>query len=406
MYSSALTIKKQTILMLITTLPLLMSDGMIELIGLSNNLVILIRLFVGIFIALLCIQRKHLPSPAMCLIYLIYGTIICSSRFHGNLMTSISSLINSLIFCIAFDYWLSCKYEVFLLYMRKILWLFIVSNFITVLVFKDGLYGTQIYAVNWLLGHKNSHMTYIMMAVIIESIVSYKMYYKIRFTSLLYMILCCISLYIVDAATAFIIVTIYVAFLVVFVNYCENKYVKLILNIFSVRTIIIITLIITTIVVFLQDMDFVANTFSGIFDSMNRDTSFTGRTVIWSKSIEIIQQNLWFGQGVVDSVLYGNLTGLEAGTHAHNYILNILVMGGIVCLVENIILYIYILWCISYRKSFFSYSLGLAIGLYFISGLTGVNFYSALYNPLFILTEYVLANEHKQNNLKREIGRK
>lgn len=393
MYSGGLFVRKQTILMIMTTFPLLMSEGMIELMHLNNNFVILIRLVSACILALLCLYRRHLPGSVMGILYIIYGTVMFSARFHGNLMTSFSSLLNCFLMCVVFDYWLNYEYEDFLIYMRRILFLLVLFNFASIILFPGGLYGTGMYSVNWLLGHKNSHLNYIMMSIILESIIAFKYYNKIGLTTSLYMILCCFSLYIVDSATAFVIITVYVIFLIVFVNYSTSKYIKLLLDIVSVRTIIIVMLVITTIVVFLQDMEFITSTFSSMFDTMGRDTHFTGRTVIWAQSIEIIKDNLWFGQGVVDSVLFGKMTGIEAGTHAHNYILNILVMGGIVCLLEHVLLYMYTVKKITNDKSFYAYTLGLSIGLYFISGLTCVNFYSSLFNPIFVLSQYVLLNE-------------
>lgn len=390
MYLHAFTIKKQTIWMFITTIPLILSEGIIALLGINHQLLLLIRLVIATTIVLLCLCKRHLPGNVMFLLYIIYGTIFFTARFHGNFMTSIESLINSLVICVAFDYWLSYAYKDFIYYLRKILFILVISNFVTVVIFKDGLYETSIYSINWLLGQKNSHLTYIMMAIIIEGIYSYNTFKKIKFLNKLYMITCCISLYLVDAATGFMIATIYVIFLIVFVNYSNNKYVKLVLDSFSIGKIILVMLIVTIFVVFLQDMSFIENNFAGIFGTMNRDVSFTGRTVIWKKSIDLIKKNLWLGQGVVNSALFGKMTGIPAGTHAHNYILNILVMGGIICLLEHVILYAYIIRRIMYKKSFLAYMLGLAIGLYFISGLTGVNFYAALFNSIFVLTEYVL----------------
>lgn len=69
-------------------------------------------------------------------------------------------------------------------------------------------------------------------------------------------------------------------------------------------------------------------------------------------------------------------------------------MSGIVGIVEHAWLYYYTIRNISRERKFYSYSLGLALGLYFISGLTGVNFYSCLFNAIFILCDYVIENEN------------
>lgn len=46
------------------------------------------------------------------------------------------------------------------------------------------------------------------------------------------------------------------------------------------------------------------------------------------------------GYGIIDSNEFVRASGIPGGTHAHNYILNILIMGGTICLIEHIYMYI------------------------------------------------------------------
>ena len=58
------------------------------------------------------------------------------------------------------------------------------------------------------------------------------------------------------------------------------------------------------------------------------------------------------GYGIIDSNEFVRASGIPGGTHAHNYILNILIMGGTICLIEHIYMYINIVKHILKNKGF------------------------------------------------------
>ncbi len=60
--------------------------------------------------------------------------------------------------CLIFDYWLRKKYSDFLKVLNLILVALILLNFVTILVFPQGMYETALYKANWILGYKNSHL--------------------------------------------------------------------------------------------------------------------------------------------------------------------------------------------------------------------------------------------------------
>lgn len=388
-----LHIKLKSVVILVSLIPLMLCDGIINILNLSSSFIVFLWIADIFFICVLYFLYRQLPSLMMIILYIIYITIIIASVINGSPKTTLNSLVSSLAMCMIFDLWLSVKYETFLKLLRNTLGMLVIANFLTVIIFPNGIYSTYIYPVNWLLGHKNTHMTYILMAVAIEAVWTYKKNNCISRISIVYMMMCSLSLYLVDAATAFVVVFLYTIIILLLFSHYNNRVIHWIVSRINLSIILFLAMVIEVELVFIQNNNFIGRLCSNILPLLGRDISFTGRTVIWDASLDIIKQHLFVGQGVVDSILFAHITKLEAGTHAHNYLLNILIMGGVICAIEHCFLYLFSIRMIVNKKSYYAYSLGLIIALYFISGITAVNFYSILFNAVFVLFYHVVSKE-------------
>lgn len=51
------------------------------------------------------------------------------------------------------------------------------------------------------------------------------------------------------------------------------------------------------------------------------------------------------------------------------------------------------------NKGFVSYALTFVIGLYFFTGITNINFYTILFNPIFVLTYYAVTEQKEKMTL-------
>ena len=68
-------------------------------------------------------------------------------------------------------------------------------------------------------------------------------------------------------------------------------------------------------------------------DMLGKDSTLTSRTTIWEKAIEIFQGRPWIGAGRGVALRYINSMGyVHTIYEAHNFILEILMEGGIICL--------------------------------------------------------------------------
>ena len=119
----------------------------------SRNLAMLIAIeaciYFSIFLYSFC---KRKTNWCINTIVLIYITIFISAGLHHVLNNALLNYIGGFAMCLIFDYWLRKKYSDFLKVLNLILVALILLNFVTILVFPQGMYETALYKANWILG--------------------------------------------------------------------------------------------------------------------------------------------------------------------------------------------------------------------------------------------------------------
>lgn len=155
---------------------------------------------------------------------------------------------------------------------------------------------------------------------------------------------------------------------------------------------IAVTLVVFLGVILINHIPALLSLATELSNALGRKTPFNGRVPIWNAAMDLISASPLIGYGIVAVERFVELSGIHGGTHAHNYILNLLIMGGAACLVEHMGLYSVTIRRLDRNPGFGAYVMNLALGLYFFAGITNVNFYSELFNPLFILAYYVAGN--------------
>lgn len=400
-------IKAKSILIFISLIPVMISEGIQYILGISGRYLAIVMvletcIYFSVFVYNFCKKKTNWCINTLVLIYL---TIFVSAELHHVLDNAILNYIGGFLACLIFDYWLRKKYERFLKILNIFLVVLILANFATIIVFPQGMYETSLYKANWILGYKNSHFGYVMTALASVTIQAYKKNRKLTLWDTTFLIVSCIGLYLVDSVMAFVACSLYTVIAVLLINHSDLKIIRRILNFFSVRKSIMVILIIWFVMVFLQNSPFFTQNISNFMIAMGRDGSVSGRVPIWNAAINYIQKSPIIGYGIIDSNEFVRASGIPGGTHAHNYILNIFIMGGIICLIEHVFLYIKTIKHILKNKGFVSYALAMVIGLYFFTGITNVNFYTILFNPMFVITYYAVM-EQKGKMILSDKGRK
>ena len=380
------------LLILVSLLPPLVSEGMLSLLGMSKlTLCFLQILDCGLIIVLYVLYRQK-PSVPMVILGAVYATVFASALFHGMLTTAVGNFVAGFAMSLVFDFWLKREYDRFLKICQAVLILLVLGNLATVLLFPDGMYRDSIYANNWLLGHKNGHLAYIINALLLSVIQSYRKFGKIGISDLCLMAACCLSLYLTDAMMGLFVTLVFCVITVGLINHTKYREVRFILRIFNLKTMIVFTLVVFFGMMLIHRIPVLLSAVTKLSNALGRQTPFNGRLPIWNAAIDLIAESPVIGYGIVEGKRFMELSGIYGGTHAHNYILNLLIMGGAVCLLEHVGLYAATIRRLDRNRNFGGYVMHLVLGLYFFAGITNVNFYSSLFNPLFVLAYYVAGN--------------
>lgn len=384
--------RRNILLILISLLPPLVSEGMLWQFGLTDTVLGILQILDCALIAALYVLYRQKPSVPMVILGMVYATVFGSALFHDIIVTAVGNFVGGLAMCMVFDFWLKREYDRFLAVCHVVLVILVLANLGTVILFPEGMYKDSVYSNNWLLGHKNAHAAYIMSALLVDAIQSYRKVGKIGIPSLCLMVLCCTSLYLVDALMSLFMASGFSAVMILLVNRQERREIRFFLRMFSLKTVIAVTLVVFLGVILMNHIPTLLSLVTQLSNALGRQTPFNGRVPIWNAAMDLIAASPLIGYGMVPAERFVELSGIHGGTHAHNYLLNLLIMGGAVCLLEHMGLYFVTIRRLDRNRGFGAYAMNLVIGLYFFAGITNVNFYSELFNPLFVLAYYVAGN--------------
>lgn len=206
--------------------------------------------------------------------------------------------------------------------MFMVYFLLLLANFLCVIVYPMGMYNYDQYDAwgrgYWLFGHANATITFAFPAICISILYAY--FFGKKSSRVLAVILIVVSvaqIFIIQSVTSMIGLVVFFAVWICIKNNLLNRLLKV------KRVILVGVLACIGIVGFrIQEYfsDFIVNV-------LNRSVTFTGRTNIWAKSLEIIRNNPIFGIGYHTGD-YWSATILAPSSH--NEYIYALVQGGVV----------------------------------------------------------------------------
>lgn len=203
-------------------------------------------------------------------------------------------------------------------------------NFITLIIFPDGMYLTETTNLNWFLGYDNTHVVFLLPAFLTSLIYMEISKKKLRSISLILVII--ISCLMRWAATTVMGVAIFTILLIPFIR--NNT------KIFNFKNYMFVILIIFISIVLLR----LQNYFSFIIvDLLGKDLTFRNRTPLWDTTIEYIKNKMLLGYGWQTDSVRHNMYNSISVISAHNQYLEYMYLGGIplICIYCYIIYYIY-----------------------------------------------------------------
>ena len=232
------------------------------------------------------------------------------------------------------EYCMHFKFEKSLKMLWSLVVILIVSSSISVLICPDGLYTIEIvwnewsssYREQWLLGNKNSHGMWFVLASIVTygyflSKRNFEVKKRLTISKLLIIVgvfLALVTLIMVKSSTGLVAVTI--AWFALYSCICRDC--KIVIN---TKLVVIIYAVVAALVI-LGGMQFLQPIIQLVF---KKDITFTGRNIIWANSLLYISQKPVLGWGVLSTSQITSMLGSVASTSAHNQFLNTLLQGGL-----------------------------------------------------------------------------
>ena len=245
--------------------------------------------------------------------------------------------------------------------------LLIYGNLITVLLFPNGLFKTDLYWENWLLGYRNSFFPFFIAFVAVSVLYLWHVRQSIR--PILLIAATYATLIIVDSATSIFSLSVFFILLWITLRFGAKILNAAVLTLCNVA------------VFFLLVIFRILDVFSFIIvEILDRNTTLTGRTLLWDDIYYVIGDRPLFGYGVMNAEQMTELLNRSWAVHAHNLVLQFLLEGGVLALVLFVIfnaLFIQQLYC--YRTFKSAQLISVVIFVYYIACLTEVYTFPGIY---------------------------
>lgn len=258
----------------------------------------------------------------------LWSTVL-TGTFDSEFIKDIAAISSQIAFCWFIYIFLKKPDSSWLAGLNSLLWVLIVLNFLTILIFPGGLYHygeglTPATYRNWIFGYDNAHAQFFIYGIAVSALFEFKekgIYFGFQ-TFFLYMI-CLISTIIVHAATSLLAMFALGVLLLLSRADAKGSFV----NIASLSMIYAALWLFTLVIVceFIPMPDFIQSFLTGPLD---KASLFAARPQIWSQALEFISQFPILGNGLENSDILQ--LKLLNGSGAHNEILGFAYEGGLI----------------------------------------------------------------------------
>ena len=306
--------------------------------------------------------NKNILNIKLILLVMLYSFIILFSAVINNNITMGMIYTNFVYigFIIYINYCMK-DFKNFINALNILFTLLIIYNLILAIFVKSsymyiGYQGSQKVFVGTFESRNGISMVMIP-AIAFILIRSEYIYEKVRNKDILLCFMVLIIILLSKSSTGFIVGSLLVIYVLLL------KKIKIKLNINKLMS--IYTIIYTQVVIFrIQE-----TVFRGFIENtLQKNVTLTGRTLIWDFIMKIIPNSLIFGYGRNDIIAQNSI--IRDVTEAHNGLLEILLCTGIIGLFVFILILLNVFKALNKSNSKISYILSMAIFLYFCIALT------------------------------------
>lgn len=366
-----------------------------------------IYIFIGIPIVV-CIICKYVYDVInekkvnkLLLVIIVYCFFLMLVALYKGIdfnIQSFSMIINSIGVSILMFISIKKDYYITLDTLSKLLYIYAVINLASIIIFPDTLYTTDAYKhYNWFLGYKNEMIRTLLPALAIYSIKD--MYKNKRLTKGFYflMFVCIYTSWKVDSKTAIVGILLFCIAIIIFSKLKLPKF-------FNLKTVGLFIIIASITITYFNGIAM----FKNFFVLIGEENDISTRILVWDRTINLIKESPIIGYGFRQTTQMRSLINLSLKwtyfSHPHNYVLYILLQGGIVG--ATMIIYMYTCVakrCIRFKNSFTAKVLLFMYIAFLIMGLTESLTGATLLYPMMIFTEIFFIEKDSQNSQRGDI---
>lgn len=345
----------------------------------------------------LFVYKRVKPSPLIKISLLLQLWIVLTTYLnHGDVQRAVITMMSALSFMMIVE--LYCRNKMINPLISNFEWMIYV-NLGTVILFPGGIYQRGIHGefVDFFLGFKNAFFPYCIIAILLAGF-NYLQKQQSKIRALLLMIASFLNVMLAWSASSVVaIAAVILMFILIVVIQRPRLLTKL-----RFKTLIIIYFIVDVFVCVFNMVENIPLITYFVANVLHKTETLSGRTVIWELALQHIKEKPLIGYGIGE-----HITWRGYNWYGHNQIFEMLMEGGIPCLLFYIIIICLIVKKMDLCKNKLVYNMMISV----FSGTFVFFIAEAGVSPLFYLffaiayhiNEIVIANGINSEPLSKKV---
>lgn len=322
-------LKKHNIWMFFLLLPLLETSYISNNLHIVHEIIVVLKYCSIVLTFILFLTKMRINNKISKTIIFILGyvcvTIISTIINNGEIMTAIVESLQAIAVFLIAEMLIEHSLSDFVTVVYPIFFLFGTINFISMVLYPDGMYsrvmqGSYVWVSNnnWFLGLENSMTAYLIPFLALSYIYMLTKRTKYGYIQAIFMTIICMYVPIVRHKGSMLVC------FVLFIVLCILAYWKMLPDFLNARTYFVANIIFFIVVVLLSESS--KNLIILIENILNRDT-LSIRTEIWGKVFDLLPQHPLLGFGYESGYAVSEKLRYDS---AHNQYLWVLYRGGLI----------------------------------------------------------------------------
>lgn len=272
----------------------------------------------------------------------------------------------------------------------NILTLYMFLNCVIVYAMPNGLYATDYFDNNYLLGYDNQNINFILPTMVL-ALLKNQYYKKCKIQVLVTYAVAWLTAIKIWSGMTLVVVSLMTIVAVFCLRRKAGFIQKHIFNgkVFNFFNLLIVDLLANIALVIFRLQYYFDFIIEGV---LHKNLTFTGRTYIWDRTIQFICEKPLFGYGKEESasraIKYGVSSSSPIGLHAHNRLLETLYSGGIIMFASFVFIMFYAAARLNrYRDTIFAKILSMGIFIYLVGMLSEYYDYCMFFWGFLVIAE-------------------